>query len=48
MEEAMTTDDEKTDPETFEDMTADEIDALWQELIEEDMKLTKWPPVDRY
>lgn len=44
----MTVDDEKTDHETFEGMTDDEIDALLQELIEEDMKLTEWPPVDRY
>ena len=43
----MTVDDEKTDRETFEGMTDDEIDALLQELIEEDMKLTEWPPVDR-
>lgn len=48
MEGAMTTDDEKTDPETFEDMTDDELDALLQKLIEEDMELTEWPPVDRY
>lgn len=39
----MTVDDEKTDHETFEGMTDDEIDALLQELIEEDMKLTEWP-----
>lgn len=37
----MTVDDEKTDHKTFEDMTDDEIDALLQELIEEDMKLTE-------
>ena len=48
MEEAMTADDEKTDREPFESMTAEEVDALWQKLVEEDMKLTEWPPVDRY
>lgn len=44
----MTTEDEKTDREPFEGMTDDEVDALWQKLIEEDMKLTEWPPVERY
>lgn len=44
----MTVDDEKTDHEPFEDMTEEEVDALWQKLVEEDMKLTEWPPVDRY
>lgn len=48
MEEAMTVDDEKTGHETLEGMTEEEVDELLQKLIEEDMKLTEWPPVDRY
>ena len=44
----MTVDDEKTDHETLEGMTEEEVDELLQKLVEEDMKLTEWPPVDRY
>ena len=44
----MTVDDEKTDHDTLEGMTEEEVDALWQKLVEGDMKFTEWPPVDRY